>query len=203
MLTLCTGVRIGELCALQWKHIDTDNRIIKIANTLSRVYDINEENTEKIMAGETEYMEEINGEEIIKKIRKGNTKLATSSPKTKGSNRLIPIIKELYDVLKHFKKVMNGDFYILTGDAKPTEPRTYRNYYIDFILHDVKLKRVIKFHGMRHSFATRMIECGADLKTTSTILGHSNISTTMNLYMHPTDENKAAMMDKTARKLFK
>lgn len=202
MVVLCTGIRIGELCALQWKHIDTDNRQIRIANTLSRVYDINEISVEKIMAGETEYTECIDGEEVIKKIKKGKTELTTSSPKTKGSNRSVPMIKELFDVLKHFKKVMNDDYYLLTGTSRPCEPRTYRNYYMDFILKEVKLKRVIKFHGMRHSFATRMIECGADLKTTSIILGHSNISTTMNLYMHPTDDNKAAMMNKTARKLF-
>ena len=54
---------------------------------------------------------------------------------------------------------------------------------------------VIKFHGLRHSFATRCIESKADVKTVSVLLGHSNISTTMNLYVHPNTEQKKSVIN--------
>lgn len=200
MITLCTGIRIGEICALQWKHIDLENKVICVSNTIQRVYDIDEVAVVKHLRGEGV---RIDDEGVEHTLRKGKSELSIAPPKTKTSNRSIPIIKELFDVLKHFKKIVNDDYYVLTGEKKPTEPRTYRNYYRDFILNEIKLGRVIHFHGLRHSFATRMVECGADLKTTATILGHSNIATTMNLYMHPTAANKTSQMALAAKKLFK
>lgn len=189
MIALCSGMRIGELCALQWKHIDVDNKMLHICSTLTRVYDINEDWEEGV-------------DEFGKRNRKGKSSLLTSYPKTQSSTRDIPIVKELLEILKPLRKISNPEFYVLSGERKPTEPRTYRSFYFKYLKEDVKLTRVIKFHGLRHSFATRMIESGADVKTTSIILGHTDVSTTMNLYMHPTSENKASVMSKSVRKLF-
>lgn len=83
---------------------------------------------------------------------------------------------------------MNGNYYILTNEEKPTEPRTYRNYYKK-LMKDLNIPE-LKFHGLRHSFATRCIESNCDYKTVSVILGHSNISTTLDLYVHPNMEQK-------------
>ena len=98
------------------------------------------------------------------------------------------------DLIRHLKKVVRDEYFILTNDAKPTEPRTYRNYYKRL------LKKLdipdIKFHGLRHSFATRCIEANSDYKTVSVILGHSNISTTLNLYVHPNKEQKKKCIDR-------
>ena len=79
-------------------------------------------------------------------------------------------------------------FYVLTNSAKPMEPRTYRDYYNRLM----KLLDMpnLKFHGLRHSFATRCIESRCDYKTVSVLLGHSNITTTLNLYVHPNMEQK-------------
>lgn len=90
--------------------------------------------------------------------------------------------------------VVNTDFYVITNEATPTEPRTYRNYYKQ-LMESLHLP-AMKFHGLRHSFATRCIESMCDYKTVSVILGHSNIATTLNLYVHPNMEQKKKCIDR-------
>lgn len=161
-MCLCSGMRIGEICALQWQDIDTENGIIRIRQTIQRVYVIE------------------NG--------KRHTELLIDAPKTKNSIREIPIAKDLLKILKPFKKIVNPQFFVLTNDEKPTEPRTYRVYFKN-LMSQLDLPKM-KFHGLRHSFATRCIEGKCDYKTVSVLLGHSNISTTLNLYVHPNLEQK-------------
>ena len=170
---LSTGMRIGEICALTWDDIDTENGVIHIRKTLQRIY-IRE-----------------NG------IRR--TELVIDTPKTATSIRDIPMTKDLLSVLKPLRKVVNEQYFVLTNDVAPTEPRTYRNYYKKLL---AKLEiPPIKFHGLRHSFATRCIESHCDYKTVSVILGHSNISTTLNLYVHPNYEQKKKCIDKMLKSL--
>ena len=88
---------------------------------------------------------------------------------------------------------------VLTNESSPTEPRTYRNYYKSVLL-NLKIP-LLKFHGLRHSFATRCIESQCDYKTVSVILGHANISTTLNLYVHPNLEQKKRCIDKMTKLL--
>lgn len=106
---------------------------------------------------------------------------------------------DLIKIIKPIKKIVNNEYYVLTNDIKPTEPRTYRNYYKRF------MKKFdipdLKFHGLRHSFATRCIEGKCDYKTVSVILGHSNISTTLNLYVHPNLEQKKKCINQMNRSL--
>ncbi|SKA16315.1 tyrosine-type recombinase/integrase [Sediminibacterium ginsengisoli] len=164
---LCSGMRIGEICALTWEDIDTDNGIISIRRTIQRIYNI-EGN-----------------------IRK--TEIILDTPKTKNSIREVPMNKDLLRMLKPIKKVVNPAFFVLTNDAKPTEPRTYRTYYKN-LMKTLGMPD-LKFHGLRHSFATRCIESQCDYKTVSVLLGHSNISTTLNLYVHPNLEQKKKAID--------
>lgn len=172
-ICLSTGMRIGEICGLLWSDIDVENGIIKVRRTVQRIY---------VIDGE-----------------KRHTEILIDTPKTKNSIRDIPMTTELYKIIKPLKKVVNNDFYVITNEAKPTEPRTYRNYYERLI------KRLgipkLKFHGLRHSFATRCIESKCDYKTVSVILGHSNISTTLNLYVHPNMEQKKKCIDQMYRAL--
>lgn len=161
-ICLSAGMRIGEICALTWEDIDTDNGIISVNRTIQRIYVI-EDGTRR-------------------------TELILDTPKTKNSMREIPISKDLLRILKPFKKIVNPSFFVLTNDAKPTEPRTYRSYYKN-LMATLKMPE-LKFHGLRHSFATRCIESNCDYKTVSVLLGHSNISTTLNLYVHPNMEQK-------------
>ncbi len=172
-ICLSAGMRIGEICALTWDDIDIENGVIHIRRTIQRIYMID--------AG----------------IRK--TELILDTPKTKNSIREIPMGRDLLKMLKPIKKIMNGNFFVLTNDAKPTEPRTYRSYYKKF-MQALDMPQ-LKFHGLRHSFATRCIESKCDYKTVSVILGHSNISTTLNLYVHPNLEQKKKCIDQMFKAL--
>jgi len=172
-ICLSAGIRIGEICALTWDDIDTENGIISVNRTIQRIYVIE------------------NGER--------KTELILDTPKTKNSIREIPISKDLLRILKPFKKIVNSSFFVLTNDAKPTEPRTYRSYYKS-LMKDLNMPE-LKFHGLRHSFATRCIESNCDYKTVSVLLGHSNISTTLNLYVHPNMEQKKKAIEQMFKAL--
>ena len=174
-ISLSTGLRIGEICALKWSDINVTDGTINVSRTIERIY---------IIEGE-----------------KKHTELVINTPKTKNSCREIPMSKELLAMIKPLKRVVNDDFYVLTNDERPTEPRTYRNYYNGLM---VKLDiPKLKYHGLRHSFATRCIEAGCDYKTVSVLLGHSNISTTLNLYVHPNMEQKKRCITKMFKSLGK
>lgn len=172
-ICLSTGMRIGEICGLRWCDVDTVEGVIKVRHTLQRIY---------IIEGETRH-----------------TELLLDTPKTANSVRDIPMSSELLKMLKSLNKVVNENYYIISNDIKPIEPRTYRNYYKK-LCKQLDIPE-LKFHGLRHSFATRCIESKADYKTVSVLLGHSNISTTLNLYVHPNKEQKKKTIDKMLRSL--
>ena len=172
-ICLSAGMRIGEVCALTWQDIDTDNGVIHINRTIQRIYVI---------------------EDGLRR-----TELILDTPKTKNSIREIPISRDLLRILKPFKKIVNPSFFVLTNDAKPTEPRTYRSYYKK-LMKELNMPN-LKFHGLRHSFATRCIESNCDYKTVSVLLGHSNISTTLNLYVHPNMEQKKKAIEQMFKAL--
>lgn len=172
-ICLSTGMRIGEICGLRWCDVDTVEGVIKVRHTLQRIY---------IIEGETRH-----------------TELLLGTPKTANSVRDIPMSSELLKMLKSLNKVVNENYYVISNDIKPIEPRTYRNYYKK-LCKQLDIPE-LKFHGLRHSFATRCIESKADYKTVSVLLGHSNISTTLNLYVHPNKEQKKKTIDKMLRSL--
>lgn len=112
--------------------------------------------------------------------------LNITSPKTRSSIRTIP----LNNWIMQYAVLLRGDnaHYILTNSEKHIEPDKYRLYY-NRLLKKLSLPH-LKFHSLRHTFATRCIECGCDYKSLSELLGHSNVSITMNLYVHPQLELK-------------
>ena len=130
---------------------------------------------------------------------KRHTEIIIGTPKTQNSIRDIPMNKELLKMLRPLKKIVNGKIYVLTNEEKPTEPRTYRNYY-KRMMEQLNIPP-LKFHGLRHSFATRCIESNCDFKTVSVILGHSDITTTLNLYVHPNMEQKKRCIDKVFKSI--
>lgn len=174
-ISLTTGLRIGEVCGLKWSDMNIESGTITISRTIERIY---------IVEGE-----------------KKRTELIVNTPKTTNSNREIPMNKELLSMVKPLMKVVNSNFYMLTNDEKPTEPRTYRNYYHK-LMAQLEIPK-LKYHGLRHSFATRCIESNCDYKTVSVLLGHANITTTLNLYVHPNMEQKKRCIAKMFKSLGK
>ena len=174
-ISLTTGLRIGEICGLKWSDIDVCNETITVRRTIERIY---------IIEGDCKH-----------------TELVINTPKTKNSCREIPMNKELLAMVKPLKKVVNNEFYVVTNEEKPTEPRTYRNYYYR-LMKRLEIPR-LKYHGLRHSFATRCIESNCDYKTVSVLLGHANITTTLNLYVHPNMEQKKRCITKMLKSLKK
>ena len=165
LLALCTGMRIGEICAMKWEDVDFKQKIITVKHTVGRVYNCELKSTEKI----------------------------DSSPKTKNSYREIPISKQLLKAMRIVKKLSSSP-YVVGTSGQSKEPRSYRDYFARL------LKRLnippIVFHGLRHTFATRCIESQCDYKTVSVILGHSNVATTLNLYVHPNINQKKRCIER-------
>lgn len=165
LISLYSGIRIGELCALRWEDVDFKKNCLTINKTIQRVY--------------------------IKDKNKNISKVIITTPKTKNANREIPINKDFLEILKKVKSDKKN--YILTGNEKYIEPRTYRKYF-NKILDELKIKH-FNFHSLRHTFATNCISLGVDYKTVSELLGHANVNITLNLYVHPRYSQKKKCID--------
>lgn len=168
LLALCTGMRIGEVCALQWEDVDFTQRIITVRHTVGRIYNCELKTTERIH----------------------------TSPKTKNSCREIPIPKQLFQSLKTVRKQSQSP-YVVGTSTQSKEPRSYRDYF-SRLLKRLNIPHLV-FHGLRHTFATRCIESQCDYKTVSVILGHSNVATTLNLYVHPNLSQKKKCIDRMSK----
>lgn len=166
LIGLYTGMRIGEICALKFEDINFNNREINVTKTLQRIYDPT--NKEK------------------------PTKIQITSTKTSNSTRIIPITNEIVEILK--KMNTGSENYILTGTNKYSEPRTFRRKYTEF-MNKIGIQP-LKFHSLRHTFASMNIENGADIKTISQILGHSDIDTTLKVYTHTSEKQKMRAIEK-------
>jgi integrase len=164
-------LRIGEVCALKWESIDLNEAVLQVKQTVQRVY--------------------------IKTAKdRGSSKLVIGNPKTRTSKREVPLSKALVNALRRLPKT-TANSYLLTGTEFCMEVRTFRSYYQSFLdRHSIPR---INFHALRHTFATRCIECGADAKTVSEILGHATIAMTMDLYVHPLVEQKRSCVELVTR----
>lgn len=164
LLSLYTGLRIGELCALKWGDIQFEDRCIQIRRTVQRLQTL-----------------------------EGGPKTAIhfASPKSISSVREIPLTDEMIEALQKIRKP--DDCFFLSGSAdRPVEPRTME-YRFKVAIRACGISDA-SFHTCRHSFATRCVELGFDVKTLSEILGHASVNITMNRYVHPSMEFKRENM---------
>lgn len=167
LVCLFTGLRVGEICALRWEDISYSDQSIYIHHTLQRIQ-INQDHGAK-------------------------TKVVVTTPKSTCSIRKIPLPDEISKILVLNQKSSSG--YLLTNDNyKFVEPRTMQNKFKK-ILNDAGIENA-NFHALRHTFATRCVELGFDVKSLSEILGHATVNITMNRYVHPTYELKMKNMQK-------
>ncbi len=166
LISLNTGLRIGEICALKWDDIDFENAVLHVRSTVARV-----KNTDGSSA----------------------TKLIIDMPKTKSSFRDIPISSYLMNVLPSLYKSRKSE-YIVSDKIGFVSPRTF-SYRFHKLLEKYHIKQ-INYHALRHTFATRCIEYGVDVKTLSEILGHSSATITLNTYVHSSMERKREQLEK-------
>lgn len=167
LICLNTGLRIGKVCALRWENIDFETRRIHVEKTIERIYSKEENKTIVII----------------------------DTPKSITSVRTIPINSKLYNILKQIRGKSKKTDFVLTGSSEHyVEPRNYQSYFKE-ILKRSKVKKY-KFHTLRHTFATNFIEAGMDIKSLSEILGHADVSITLNIYVHSSDKAKRKYLEK-------
>lgn len=123
----------------------------------------------------------------------------TDTPKTDTSKRIIPLPKQLIVFLREMKKNSNSEFVISGGKGILLTVRSYQRSF-ELLQKKIGIERK-GFHALRHTFATRAIECGMDIKSLSEILGHKNPNVTLNRYVHSLMDHKRAMMDKLGKRL--
>lgn len=166
LLTLHTGIRNGELCGLRWSDFDFSSGTIRICRTVERIKDLTP-------------------------LAERKTKVVITEPKTESSKREIPLPKTLCLYLRSHSGAT--DEYLLTGTDKPSEPHTLYVRYERFLRRNGF--ESYTFHAIRHTFATRGIASGFDAKSLSEILGHSDVTTTLRCYVHPSMEEKRNQME--------
>ncbi len=164
IICLYTGIRLGELLALTWEDLDFTKKFLVIKKTCYTI----RENKKKT--------------------------LVIESPKTKKSNRIIPLPDKLINLLSIYKRKSKCNYIIHTKDNSIVEIRSYQRSF-ESILRKCNIKHY-NFHCLRHTFATRALELGMDIKTLSEILGHTNVAITLNRYAHSLLEYKIQEMNK-------
>ena len=120
-----------------------------------------------------------------------------NTPKTQSSLRVIPIQKFLLKVLKSMKKCSKSKYVISTCNGDMVTPRSYQRTF-EVIIKNTNVSKK-NFHSLRHTFATRALENGMDVKTLSEILGHKNPMVTLNRYGHSLFETKQKMMNSLSK----
>lgn len=189
IFTLSTGIRLGELIGLQWGDLECSNHTIRIRRTVGRLQKIDD-----------------SGSLIAKTAGVPTTEIVTRSPKSATAKRTIPLFPQVWnDLMVYYEKqkellhsqgiALTPTTPIFSTSAGITyEPRTYE----DLFKRTLKAAGLqdINFHALRHTFATRALEAGMDIKVLSSILGHAQASTTLNLYAHALPDHKKMSMDK-------
>jgi integrase len=165
ILCLYTGIRIGELLALEWSDVDIQQGFISVNKTVYRDKD-----------------------------ESGEWQLIVDKPKTMSSDRLIPLPSYIVEMLWARKENSRSDYVVENKKGERMSIRSYQ--YIFEKLTERAGVRKLNFHALRHTFATRAIECGMDIKTLSEIMGHKNASITLNRYAHSMMDTKIEMMNR-------
>lgn len=168
LLSIYTGIRIGEICALKYDDLNIEDKILRIDKTMQRIQNFNGSTTK--------------------------TDIIISSPKSSCSLREIPIPQSVVNIIME-NNLYKKSAYILTGEKdRYIEPRTLQNRFSKIA--SICGLDNITFHTLRHTFASNCIEAGVDVKSLSEILGHSNVNITLNRYVHSSMQIKKMNIEK-------
>lgn len=168
LISLYTGLRVGEIVALRWEDVDFQNFTITVNHTAREIY------------------------------IDGKRETVLDEPKTISSKRVIPIPKRLIPYMLITKSAYNCEYVVMCKN-RSTTIRAYQKLYKRMLEREnIKYR---SFHTLRHTFATRALECGMDVKTLSEIMGHKTPTITLNRYSHSLTEHKIAMMNRLGENL--
>ena len=165
LLELSTGLRRGEILALQWSDLNLKPGVLRVERQVHRV----------------------RGELIL------------SPPKTRAGNRTVILPAPVLKVLKDYRTTTHSRWMFPSPvkEDSPMDPAAVRKR-LQTVLERAECKR-LRFHDLRHTFATASLEHGMDVKTLATIIGHVSSSTTLNIYAHVTDEMQRSAAAKIDR----
>lgn len=133
------------------------------------------------------------------KDEEGKFARITATPKTETSEREIPFPKQLIPYLRSVKKESDSTYVVASTSDKLVSVRAYQRSF-ELLLKKLHIPHK-GFHSLRHTFATRALECGMDVKTLSEILGHKNANVTLNRYVHSLMDHKKDMMNRLGKLL--
>lgn len=168
LLGLYTGMRLGEICALKWEDISWDKQALTVRRTVQRI------------------------QRLPGNCSGSKTYLMIGPPKSYHSQRVIPLPAFIMEKLHQWQAKDSLSEYIFGTQSRAAEPRTIQRRF-KCLMHKLNIPDV-HFHTLRHSFATRLLELGIDMKTVSVLLGHSSAKTTIDFYMHSLmDRQRAAV----------
>lgn len=160
ILLLNTGMRVGELSALEWSDVNFKGRSIRISKNASVI---------KNRDGDSDFT---------------YVNVIYDNPKTKCSNRTIPINNAAMDALIHIKEITGNCKYVAANqNGDFLKPEAISNTFRT-IQKNCGFKKQYGIHALRHTFATSLFRKNVDIKTVSTILGHSSTAITYNIYVH-------------------
>lgn len=168
LLCLYTGIRLGEICALRWQDIDFNRKLLYVRHTIQRI-------------------------PVTDNAAPTKTCIILDSPKSNTSVRTIPLNSPIIKALELLKSNSAPETFVLTSRMDCVEPRNFQ-YFFHTHLKKTGLRHM-NFHILRHTFASRCVEAGFDIKTLSEILGHSNTEITLNYYIHTSLDNKRKQME--------
>ncbi|WP_195269529.1 tyrosine-type recombinase/integrase [Eubacterium sp. 1001713B170207_170306_E7] len=175
LLALKTGIRLGELAALRWTDIDLESRTVHIRHSLQRVK--------------------------AESPERAKTEIVFGRTKSASSERDIPMNDSIYTLLYSYRKnleksggISQGSFVFSNRQGSYLDPRAYQNYFSE-VLKQAGI-RCVNFHALRHTFATIAASRNMQISTLSRILGHSNPSITLQIYVHAVDEQDRIEMSK-------
>ena len=170
LLSLFAGLRVGEICALRWEDIALGERLLYVRHTMQRIQNLEPEGP--------------------------RTRVVITDPKSITSSRMIPLPEDLAHLIETLPGEHRG-FFLTGREDRYAEPRVMQ-YHFCRAMERCSLPYA-NYHALRHTFATRCVELGFDVKCLSELLGHSTVSMTMDRYVHPSLDHKREHMQRLSR----